>query len=97
MTVIVLSRVPQGLRGDLAKWLLEVRPGVYVGRLTAAVRVRLWERITKYVKHGDATLVYMASNEQGYQILTLGDPSYRVRDFEGLQLIERVPAPDGNA
>lgn len=97
MTVIVLSRVPQGLRGDLAKWLLEVRPGVYVGRLTAAVRVRLWERITKYVKHGDATLVYMASNEQGYQILTLGDPSYRVRDFEGLQLIERVPVPDGNA
>lgn len=97
MTVIVLSRVPQGLRGDLAKWLLEVRPGVYVGRLTAAVRVRLWERITKYVKLGDATLVYMASNEQGYQILTLGDPSYRVRDFEGLQLIERVPVPDGNA
>ena len=97
MTVIVLSRVPQGLRGDLAKWLLEVRPGVYVGRLTAAVRVRLWERITKYVKLGDATLVYMASNEQGYQILTLGDPSYRVRDFEGLQLIERVPARDGNA
>lgn len=97
MTVIVLTRVPPGLRGDLAKWLLEVRPGVYVGRLTAAVRVRLWDRITKYVKHGDATLVYMASNEQGYQILTLGDPSYRVRDFEGLQLIERVPVADGDA
>jgi CRISPR-associated protein Cas2 len=97
MTVIVLSRVPQGLRGDLAKWLLEVRPGVYAGRLTAAVRVRLWNRIIKYVKHGDATLVYMASNEQGYQILTLGDPSYRVRDFEGLQLIERVPVADGDA
>ena len=97
MTVIVLSRVPQGLRGDLAKWLLEVRPGVYVGRLTAAVRVRLWNRIIKYVKHGDATLVYMASNEQAYQILTLGDPSYRVRDFEGLQLIERVPVADGDA
>ena len=97
MTVIVLSRVPQGLRGDLAKWLLEVRPGVYVGRLTASVRVRLWNRIIKYVKHGDATLVYMASNEQGYQILTLGDPSYRVRDFEGLQLIERVPVADGDA
>ena len=96
MTVIVLSRVPPGLRGDLAKWLLEVRPGVYVGRLTAAVRVRLWDRITKYVKKGDATLVYMVANEQGYRILTIGDPSYRVRDFEGLQLIERVQVPDGD-
>ncbi len=97
MTVIVLSRVPPGLRGDLAKWLLEVRPGVYVGRLTAAVRVRLWERITKYVKHGDATLVYLAASEQGYHILTIGDPSYRVRDFDGLKLIERVRTADGDA
>lgn len=45
MVVIVLTACPQGLRGDLTRWLLEIAPGVYVGHVSAKVRERLWARV----------------------------------------------------
>lgn len=89
MTVLVLTSVPDGLRGDLTRWLVEVSAGVYVGRVSAAVRDRLWQRVRTYARTGTATMVHAAQNEQGYVMETIGDPSYRVRDFEGLQLVTR--------
>ena len=44
MTTLVLDRVPPGLRGDLSRWLVEVRSGVFAGRLNALTRDLLWER-----------------------------------------------------
>ena len=38
MIVIALERVPVGLRGELSRWLLELRPGVFVGKVSALVR-----------------------------------------------------------
>jgi CRISPR-associated protein Cas2 len=91
MTVIVLSSVPPGLRGELSKWMVEVSAGVYVGTVSAAVRERLWARIHRYSRTGTATMVQSTNTEQGYVMENLGDPSYRVRDFDGLQLVTRQP------
>ena len=91
MTVMVLSNVPPGLRGELSKWMVEVSAGVYVGKLSAAVRERLWVRVRQYSRTGTATLVQTTNTEQGYVMETIGDPSYRVRDFDGLQLVTRQP------
>ena len=38
MVVLVLTACPSGLRGDLTRWLLEIAPGVYVGRVSARKR-----------------------------------------------------------
>jgi CRISPR-associated protein Cas2 len=95
MTVIVLSNVPPGLRGDLSKWMVEVSAGVYVGKLSGAVRERLWARVRYYSRTGTATLVQTTNTEQGYAMETIGDPSYRVRDFDGLQLVTRQPRQIG--
>ena len=32
MVVIVLTACPAGLRGHLTRWLLEISPGVFVGK-----------------------------------------------------------------
>ena len=40
MVVLVLTACPPGLRGDVSRWLLEIAPGVFVGRLSARVRAR---------------------------------------------------------
>ena len=44
MVVLILERVPPGLRGELTRWFLEPQAGVFVGRVSAAVRERLWEK-----------------------------------------------------
>jgi CRISPR-associated protein Cas2 len=38
MVVLILERVPPGLRGELTRWFLEPQAGVFVGRVSAIVR-----------------------------------------------------------
>ena len=38
MLVIVVENAPPRLRGRLAVWLLEIRAGVYVGKLSRRAR-----------------------------------------------------------
>jgi len=64
MIVIVLSACPEGLRGDLSKWLLEISAGVFVGAVTARVRDLLWDRVVELAKDGRAIMVHTAIGEQ---------------------------------
>ena len=89
MTVIILAVCPPGLRGHLTRWLLEVAPGVYVGRVTARVREHLWERIGRHLGgDGRAIMVYAARNEQGLDLRMTGGPWEPV-DLDGVKLIRR--------
>jgi CRISPR-associated protein Cas2 len=87
MTVIILERVTAGLRGDLTRWLLEPRTGVFVGSVSAMVRDRLWERVCEGMRGGAGMLIYTTDTEQGFAFRLWGDPSRVVRDFEGLALV----------
>jgi CRISPR-associated protein Cas2 len=87
MVVIMLEKVPVSLRGEITRWLLELRPGVFVGNISALVREKLWEHICEKIKDGAATLLHSAANEQGYLVRNTGDTNRKIRDFEGLQLI----------
>jgi len=90
VVVMVLERVPTGLRGELTRWLLEVRAGVFVGDLSAMVRDKLWEKVCQGGKDGGAILVYNTNNEQGFALRVWGMPDRRVEEFEGLFLM-RTP------
>jgi CRISPR-associated protein Cas2 len=85
---MVLERVPASLRGELTRWMLEVRTGVFVGSLTADVRQRLWEKACGGMAGGAGISVYPARNEQGFAIDLWGDPSRSIVDFEGLRLVQ---------
>ena len=88
MVVLVLTACPSGLRGDLTRWLLEIAPGVYVGRISARVRERLWERVCSLVKGGRAIMVYPATNEQRLAFEVL-QSDWKPVDCEGVELIQR--------
>ena len=94
MIVLVLSAVPEGLRGHVTRWLLEISPGVFVGNLGSRVRERLWEIVIKTMGSGRAIMVYRARNEQGLEFLTWGDP-WRPVDFEGIRLMMRPAVAQG--
>ena len=87
MVVLILERVPQGLRGELTRWLLEPKAGVFVGRVSAIVRDKLWEMACAQAKDGGCILVYSSNNEQGFQIRTWGKSARSIEDFEGLFLV----------
>ncbi len=92
MIVIVLSKCPPALRGDLTKWMFEISTGVFVGRLTARVRDELWERVVCYCGDGRATMVYSASNEQRMQFRVFNTDLIPT-DFDGLWLMVK-PSDD---
>ena len=90
MVVLVLERVPKGLRGELTRWLLEPKAGVFVGSVSGMVRDLLWEKVCRESRGGGCTMIHTSNREQGFAIRMHGDPSRQVEDFEGLFLI-RVP------
>ncbi|MCL4844695.1 MAG: type I-E CRISPR-associated endoribonuclease Cas2 [Bryobacteraceae bacterium] len=88
MIVMILERVPPSLRGELTRWLLELRPGVFVGKLKPLVRQKLWEHVCSHMKGGAGILVFPASNEQGFDFLFWGVPDRSVLDYDGLKLVQ---------
>lgn len=88
MLVLILERVPAGLRGELTRWMLEPRAGVFVGQVSAMVRDKLWDKVESGLKGGSALLIHSTNNEQRFAIRVRGEPSRVVVDFEGLSLIK---------
>lgn len=94
MVVLILERVPAGLRGELSRWMLEPRAGVFVGVLSGLVRDKLWDRVCAKIAEkggaGGGLMVYSARTEQGFQVRSVGDPTRKLADYEGLVLV-RLP------
>lgn len=89
MTVIILERATPGLRGQLTRWMLEVRAGVFIGTLTARVREKLWALARRRIRKGGLMLLYRARNEQGFVVESHGDTSRSILDMDGLLLVRR--------
>ncbi len=87
MVVMILERVPASLRGELSRWMLEPRTGVFVGRVSGMVRERLWERVCGKSRTGACIMVHSDNTEQGFSLRVWGDPKRKVEDFEGLFLV----------
>ena len=90
MIVIVMDNASEKLRGELTKWLLEVKPGVLVGKTSALVREKLWEKVENDESKTGALLIYNSDNEQGFAIKMTGIPRRSVIDLDGIQLIKRA-------
>jgi len=84
-----LTECPPHLRGELTRWLIEIRPHVYVGHVNARVRDQLWEKACRELKGGSAVQIWNSPAEQGFTARSWGAPDYVLRDFEGIILIER--------
>ncbi|MFF0721837.1 type I-E CRISPR-associated endoribonuclease Cas2e [Micromonospora sp. NPDC049903] len=89
MTVVVLIAVPEGLRGHLTRWMIEIAAGVFVGNPSARVRDRLWTLLATRVEDGQAVMVEPAQNEQGWAIRTAGRDRWMPVDLDGLMLAAR--------
>jgi len=89
MVVLILERVPPGLRGELSRWMIEPRAGVFVGGVSAMVRDRLWERAMKAACGGAGVMVHTSNTEQGFDVRTFGDMSREMVNIEGVWLVRK--------
>lgn len=88
MVVMILERVPKALRGELSRWLIEPRAGVFVGDVSALVRDKLWEKCCTRMTAGSGVVqIWSTNNEQGYDVRIWGETRRKVVDYEGLKLV----------
>ncbi len=90
MVVLILERVSPGLRGELTRWFLEPKAGVFVGRVSAMVRDKLWAKACKEVGEGGCVMIHASDNEQGFRVHSWGKTARSIEDFDGLFLV-RIP------
>lgn len=88
MIVMILEKVTTGLRGELTRWLIEPKSGVFVGHVSARVRDRLWQKCVERKRAGGVIQIWSTNNEQRFQIRMAGDTSREIEHVEGLTLIK---------
>ena len=94
MLVTVVENVPSRLRGRLAIWLLEVRAGVYIGKVSRRVREMIWEQIEEGIEGGNAVMAWSTNTESGYDFMTLGANRRIPVEMDGLKLVSFLPEID---
>ena len=96
MLVIVVENAPPRLRGRLAIWLLEVRSGVYVGKISRRVREMIWATVEKGIEDGNAVMVWSTNTESGYDVMTFGKNRRIPVELDGIKLVSFLPQNSNN-
>ncbi|PDQ35153.1 MAG: type I-E CRISPR-associated endoribonuclease Cas2 [Candidatus Lumbricidophila eiseniae] len=91
MICIVLIAAPPGLRGNLTRWLVEVSPGVFVGRVSKRVREGIWRKLEEHTVFGQSVMIEPARNEQGWRARTAGVDRYHPVNVDGLTFFSPRP------
>ncbi len=91
MLVTVVDNAPRRLRGRLAIWLLEVRAGVYVGKVSRRVREMIWSQNEKSIEDGNAVMVWSTNTESGFDFMTLGANRRIPVEMDGIKLVSFLP------
>ncbi|HEY6873892.1 MAG TPA: type I-E CRISPR-associated endoribonuclease Cas2e [Geobacteraceae bacterium] len=97
MLVIVVENAPPRLRGRLGLWLVEIRAGVYVGKVSRRVREMIWDNIEKGIDDGNAVMAWVTNTESGFDFLTLGANRRIPAEMDGIRLVSFLPENDETA
>ena len=87
MVIMILEKVPAAVKGDLSRWLVQVRTGVYIGHVSARVRDKLWEKCVASRRAGSIFQAWNTNNEQRFTMRMEGDNDREIIDWEGVQLV----------
>jgi len=91
MLVIVVENAPPRLRGRLALWLLEVRAGVYVGKVSQRTREMIWNNVREGIADGNAIMTWSTNTESGFDFMTLGPNRRLPVEMDGIKLVSFLP------
>ena len=73
--------------------MIEPKAGIFLGRMTARLRDKLWEKAVAGSKDGACLQAWSSPGEQGFVVRTHGDTSRKIVELEGLHLVA-IPHSD---
>ena len=82
--------------GRLAIWLLEVRAGVYIGKVSRRVREIIWNQIERGIEDGNAVMAWSTNTESGFDFMTLGANRRIPVEIDGIKLVSFLPEEQKN-
>src|ERR1700722_10005151 len=88
---MILEKMRPSLKVALSRWLMEVRPGTFLGNQSQRVRDGLWKRVTNRPPLGYSLQVWSAPGPQGFEYRQYGTSQRQLVDFEGLALVVVTP------
>ena len=91
MLVIVVKNAPPRLRGRLAIWLLEIRAGVYLGKVSRRVREMIWDNVEEGIEDGNAVMAWSTNTESGFDFFTIGKNRRIPKEMDGIKLVSFLP------
>lgn len=92
MVVYHLELAPQRLRGMISRFCLEVRSGLFVGRLDTRMRDLLWTKIEQLAtRRTRAVMIWREPTEQGYSFRTYGKGRREPVIVDGIWLVAVEP------
>ena len=99
MVIYSVECAPQKLRGMLSRYCLEVRAGLFVGRLDARLRELLWDKVLALGKDDtNAVMIWRTPSEQGYNLRQSGNDARTCIEVDGIWLVKYTPSTSkGNA
>ena len=71
----------------LSRWLIEIRPGVFLGNPSKRVRDELWHKVTDRLAVGYVAQIWASRDPQGFDYRQYGLSRRMLEDFEGLALV----------
>lgn len=86
LTIIDVRKIPRKIKGKLQRVMLEIRAGLFVGRIPTKIVRSLWAEIVG--TRGSAVIVTATQNEAGYRVGTHGAAPRQVIDNEGIPLVQ---------
>ena len=89
MTILIIENATEATRGQICRWMLEVKPGVFISKISAIVRESIWKLVKEDQRTLGAILAYNAPTEIGFTMEMYGQPKRSIIDMDGLQLIKR--------
>ena len=85
MVVYNVTNAPQRIRGLISRYCIELRPGLYVGRLDKRMRLKLWDAIQEGAKaKTSAIMAWSCPTDQGYAIKSLGPTAHLITKIDGI-------------
>lgn len=85
MVVLVCEDVTKSQRGEITKWMIEVKSGVFIGNVSFKVREKLWNTIV-YNWGIKSLLLFSFNNEQGFDIKFNNYDGKKVINLDGIVL-----------
>lgn len=87
LVILQIKNSPQSIKGRLQRVLLEIAPGVFVGRLPVSYMKGIWKKITS-TTNCSAVCVVPAKTETGFKIAFHGGKQRCRADNWGIELIQ---------